>query len=96
MVPAPSGDNPVKTPMVDVDAVDAAEPVNTEMLALEEASSEYETDSDDSECLDALSHDGDTIKMLRDEQLRDGLGMCARALHLRSPSPMWPRYRPAT
>ncbi|KAJ6171072.1 NAD-dependent protein deacetylase h.t1.c1 [Penicillium chermesinum] len=79
VVPAPSGDNPVKTPMVEVEtveAVDAAESVNAEMVAFEE-SSEYETDSDDSGW-EALSQDGDTVKLLRDEQLRDGLvpGAC--------------------
>lgn len=76
MVPAPSGDNSVKTSIVQVEAVgDTAKTVNAEMV-LEEVSSEYESDSDDSEGWEALSHDGDTIKLLRDEQLREGLGTC--------------------
>lgn len=64
----------MKAPVVEVEAVDLAEPVNAEPVALEEASSEFETDSDDSDGWDALSHGEDTIQMLRDEQLRDGLG----------------------
>ncbi|CAI7665451.1 unnamed protein product [Penicillium pancosmium] len=77
LVPAPSGETPVKVPVVEVEAVDVAEPVNAESVALEEASSVYETDSDDSDGWDAMSGD-DTIQMLRDEQLRDGLvpGAC--------------------
>lgn len=64
----------MKAPVVEVEAVDVAEPVNAESVALEEASSEFETDSDDSDGWDALSNGEDTIQMLRDEQLRDGLG----------------------
>jgi hypothetical protein len=78
LVPAPSGKTPVKSPVVEVEAVEAvdvAEQVEAETVALEEASSEFETDSDDSEDWDTLSHGGDTIQFLRDEQLRDGLGM---------------------
>lgn len=81
MVSDPAGKNPVKSPVVEVEAVDVAdvadvaETVEAETVALEEASSEYETDSDDSADWDTLSHGGDTIQFLRDEQLRDGLGM---------------------
>lgn len=73
MVPAPSGETPVKVPVVGVEAVDVADPVNGEPVALEEVTSEYETDSDDSD-----AHGDDAIQMLRDEQLRDGLvpGAC--------------------
>lgn len=68
----------MKSPVVEVEAVEAvdvAEQVEAETVALEAASSEFETDSDDSEDWDTLSHGGDTIQFLRDEQLRDGLGM---------------------
>lgn len=81
LVSEPVGKNPVKSPVVEVEAVDVAdvadvaETVEAETVALEEASSEYETDSDDSADWDTLSHSGDTIQFLRDEQLRDGLGM---------------------
>ena len=64
----------MKVPVVEVEAVDVAEPVNAESVALEEASSEYESDSDDSDGWEVMSHGDDTIQLLRDEQLRDGLG----------------------
>ncbi|KAJ5168272.1 NAD-dependent protein deacetylase h.t1.c1 [Penicillium canariense] len=78
LVPAPSGETPVKSPVVEVEAVDIVEQVDAETVSLEEASSEFETDSDDSEDWDTLSHGEDTIQFLRDEQLRDGLvpGAC--------------------
>lgn len=96
MVPAPSGKTPVKSPVVEVEAVEAvdvAEQDEAEMVALEEASSEFETDSDDSEDWDTLSHGGDTIQFLRDEQLRDGLGMdpCLRSYI----APPLPQFSPA-
>lgn len=77
LVSAPTGKTPVKSPVVEVEAVDVADVVETveaETVALEEASSEYETDSDGSADWDTLSHCGDTIQFLCDEQLRDGLG----------------------
>lgn len=83
LVPAPSGENPVKTPVVEVEAVDLAEQVHAETVALEEASSDYETDSDDSEDWEALSHGQDAVRILRDEQLRDGLGTSLCYLHFR-------------
>ena len=89
LVPAPGGENPVKTPLVEVESVDIAEQIR-ETAALEEASSEFESDSDDSEGWDALSHDGDTIQFLRDDQLRDGLGTFFRgrpAILPRAPPP---------
>lgn len=80
LVPVPSGETPVKSPVVEVEAVDLAEQVNAETVALEEASSDYETDSDDSEDWDLLSNGDNTIQILRDEQLHDGLGMSLRDL----------------
>lgn len=100
LVPAPSVKTPVKSPVVEVEAVEAVdivEQVEAETVALEEASSEFETDSDDSEDWDTLSHGGDTIQFLRDEQLRDGLGM-ALPLILHHPfTPVFPAIdHPAT
>lgn len=92
LVPAPSGENPVKTPVVEVEAVDLAEQVHAETVALEEASSDYETDSDDSEGWEALSHGQDAVRILRDEQLRDGLGTSLCYRHFRV-TPDIPRYR---
>lgn len=80
LVPAPSGETPVKSPVVELEAVDLAEQVNAETIALEEASSDYETDSDDSEGWDLLSDGDSAIQILRDEQLRDGLGMSLNGL----------------
>lgn len=84
----------MKSPVVEVEAVDIAEQVHAETVALEEASSEYETDSDDSGDWEALPPGESTIQLLRDEQLRDGLGMflCCLILSL-SPYPGHPRYR---
>jgi hypothetical protein len=94
LVPAPSGKTPVKSPVVEVEAVEAvdvAEQVKAETVALEEVSSEYETDSDDSEDWDTLSHGGDTIQFLRDEQLRDGLGMVLCLISYTAPfTPVFP------
>lgn len=75
LVPAPSGEPPVKSPVVEVEAVDVAEQVSADAVALEEASSESESDSDDSEGWETLSAGDDMIQFVRDEQLRDGLGM---------------------
>ncbi|KAJ5183621.1 NAD-dependent protein deacetylase h.t1.c1 [Penicillium capsulatum] len=72
-VRAPSGEHPAKSPVVEVEAVDVAAQVNADTVALEEASSEFETDSDDSEDWETLSHGEDTIQFLRDEHLREGL-----------------------
>jgi hypothetical protein len=80
LVLAPSEETPVKSPVVEVEAVDLAEQVNAETVAVEEASSEYETDSDDSEGWEVLSNGDNAIQLLRDEQLRDGLGMSLRDL----------------
>ncbi|KAJ5133669.1 hypothetical protein N7526_005034 [Penicillium atrosanguineum] len=80
LVPAPSGETPVKSPVVELEAVDLMEQVNAELTALEEASSDYETDSDDSEGWDLLSDGDNAIQIIRDEQLRDGLVPDACAL----------------
>jgi hypothetical protein len=101
LVPAPSGKTPVKSPVVEVEAVEAvdvAEQVEAETVALQEASSEFETDSDDSEDWDTLSHGGDTIQFLRDEQLRDGLGMVLCLISYIAPfTPVFPAIdHPAT
>ncbi|KAJ5732672.1 NAD-dependent protein deacetylase h.t1.c1 [Penicillium malachiteum] len=76
LVPAPSGENPVKTPMVEVEAVDVAEQLNAEAVALEEVASEFGSDSDDSDGDDALSEDGEIIQFMRDDQLQDVPGAC--------------------
>lgn len=91
LVPAPSGETPAKSPVVEVEAVDVAEQVHAETVTLEEASSEYETDSDDSGEWEALSHGGGAIQLLRDEQLRDGLGtsLCYLLLSIPRTSPLW-------
>lgn len=75
LVSAPSRTTPVKSPVVEVEAVDVADQVHAETVALEEASSEYETDSDDSGDWETLPPGESTVQLLRDEQLRDGLGM---------------------
>ncbi|KAJ5089495.1 hypothetical protein N7532_008179 [Penicillium argentinense] len=81
LVTAPSGETPVKAPVVEVEAVDVAETVNAEPGALDEASPQLETDSDDSDGWEILSNGDEaehTIQLLRDEQLRNGLvpGAC--------------------
>lgn len=80
----------MKSPVVEVEAVDVAEQVHAETVALEEVSSEYETDSDDSGDWEALSHGESTIQLLRDEQLRDGLGtsLCSLTSTLPRTSPL--------
>lgn len=85
LVSAPSRATPLKSPVVEVEAVDDAEQVRTETVALEDASSEYETDSDDSGDWEALPPGESTIQLLRDEQLRDGLGMSLLSHFVRVP-----------
>lgn len=95
LVPAPGGETPVKTPMVEVEAVDVAEPANTETVALEEALSEFGTDSDNSDGDDALSEDGVIIEFLRDDQLQDGKFSSNKGLlggRVAPPTPGHPRY----
>jgi hypothetical protein len=76
LVPAPSGEDSLKTPVVEVEAVDMDQlAVSAEERALEDIPSTYETDSDDSDDWDTLSNADDAIQILRDEQIRDGLGM---------------------
>lgn len=82
LAPAPTGEPPVTSSVVEVEAVDVvdvAEQVHAEeKIALEEASSDYETGSDDSGDWEDLPPGESTIELLRDEQLRDGLGMSLR------------------
>jgi hypothetical protein len=85
LVPAPSEETRLKSPVVEVEAVDLAEQVDAETVAVEEASSDYETDSDDSEGWEVLSNGDNAIQLLRDEQLRDGLGMSLRDFTLALP-----------
>lgn len=84
LVPAPSGDTSLKSPLVEVQAVDTSAELQVDADAeqvnepsLEEVESDFDADSDDSEAWETLSHgDGDdTIQLLRDDQLRDGLGV---------------------
>ncbi|KAJ5297640.1 hypothetical protein PENANT_c005G03364 [Penicillium antarcticum] len=74
LVPAPSGEDSLKTPVVEVEAVDMDQlAMSAEERALEDIPSTYETDSDDSEDWDTLSNADDAIQILRDDQIRDGL-----------------------
>jgi hypothetical protein len=76
LVPAPSGEDSLKTPVVEVEAVDMDQlAMSAEERALEDIPSTYETDSDDSDDWDTLSNADDAIQILRDDQIRDGLGM---------------------
>lgn len=76
--PAPKGEASVKTTVVEVEAVDAEEPYVMEDdapdLALE-ISSDLESDSDGSDEWDTLSNCDEAIQFIRDDQIRDGLGM---------------------
>lgn len=78
LVPAPKGEASVKTTVVEVEAVDMGEQYDIEDdapdLALE-ISSDLESDSDDSDGWDNLSNCDEAIQFLRDDQIRDGLGM---------------------
>lgn len=77
LVPAPSGETSLKSPLVEVEAVDTPADVDVD-AEQEDVSSDFEADSDDSEAWETLSHGGGeegTIQLLRDDQLRDGLGM---------------------
>ncbi|CAG7963210.1 unnamed protein product [Penicillium nalgiovense] len=81
LIPAPKGEASLKTTVVEVEAVDMEEQYDMEDdapdLALE-IPSDLETDSDDSEGRDTLSHCDEAIQFLRDDQIRDGLvpGAC--------------------
>ncbi|KAJ5777986.1 hypothetical protein N7520_001232 [Penicillium odoratum] len=72
LVPAPNGETLVKIPVVDVGAVDAADQVE-ETVALEEVTSDFETDGDDS---DDDGDDGEIIRFLRDDQLQEVPDAC--------------------
>lgn len=79
LVPAPKGEDSLKDPVVEVESVDVEEQYNMEAdapdLALDAISSDFETDSDDSDGWDNLSSGEDAIQILRDDEIRDGLGM---------------------
>lgn len=78
LVPAPKGETSVKTTVVEVEAVDMEAQYDMEDdapdLALQ-ISSDLESDSDDSDGWDNLSNCDEAIQFLRDDQIRDGLGM---------------------
>jgi hypothetical protein len=78
LVPAPKGEASVRATVVEVEAVDMEEQYDMEDdapdLALE-ISSDLESDSDDSDGWDNLSNCDEAIQFLRDDQIRDGLGM---------------------
>ncbi|KAJ5929455.1 hypothetical protein N7454_006405 [Penicillium verhagenii] len=75
LVPAPNGETLVKTPMVEVGAVDIAEPVDQETLTLE-VTSDFETDSDGSEGDGGDSDEEGVIRFVRDDQLQEIPGAC--------------------
>ncbi|CAG8004802.1 unnamed protein product [Penicillium olsonii] len=70
--PAPSGADSLKSPVVEVEAVDAVDMTNAD-LAVDAMFSDLETDSD-SDGWENLSNCEDAIQLLRDDQIRDGLG----------------------
>ncbi|CAG8020362.1 unnamed protein product [Penicillium salamii] len=76
--PAPSGEDSLKSPVVEVEAVeaDAVDMANAD-LAVDAMFSDLESDSEDSDW-DNLSNCDDAIQILRDDQIRDGLvpGAC--------------------
>lgn len=80
----------MKSSVVEVEAVDVTAQVSADTVALEEVSSDFETDSDDSEAWETLSLGDDSIQFLRDEHLRDGLGtfLACLALILPQASPL--------
>jgi hypothetical protein len=74
LVPAPTEPSEaLKSPVVKVETVDMA--ADGAVAQDPEISSEWDTDSDDSDAWETLSNADDAIQLLRDDQLRDGLGM---------------------
>ena len=67
--PASTGEDSSKSPVVEVEAVEA----NAE-VAVDAMFSGLDTDSEDSDGWDNLSDCEDAIQFLRDDQIRDGLG----------------------
>ncbi|KAJ5362232.1 hypothetical protein N7541_003076 [Penicillium brevicompactum] len=74
--PASTGEDSFKSPVVEVEAVEAVE-ANAD-LAVDAMFSDLATDSEDSDGWDNLSDCEDAIQFLRDDQIRDGLvpGAC--------------------
>lgn len=70
--PASTGEDSFKSPVVEVEAVEAVE-ANAD-LAVDAMFSDLATDSEDSDGWDNLSDCEDAIQFLRDDQIRDGLG----------------------
>jgi NAD-dependent histone deacetylase SIR2 len=79
LVPAPKGEDSLKTSVVEVESVDVEEQYrleeNASPLELEPISSDFESDSDDADGWDDLSNCDEEIQFLRDDEIRDGLGM---------------------
>jgi hypothetical protein len=91
LIPAPNGENSLKAPVVEVEAVDMEQYIEATApdLAVDPISSDLETDSEDSDAWDNISDCDETIQFLRDDQIRDGLGMC-----IIIPTPLLPRTSP--
>jgi hypothetical protein len=77
LIPAPNGEDSLKSPVVEVEAVDMEQYIEATApdLAVDPISSDLETDSEDSDAWENLSDCDETIQFLRDDQIRDGLGM---------------------
>lgn len=82
LVPAPKGEDPIKTSVVEVESVDLEEherqyqmEANASPFEVDPISSDFESGSDDSDGWDTLSNCDEAIQLLRDDQIRDGLGM---------------------
>lgn len=73
LIPAPDGEDSLKT-VVEVEAVDMEQQANAD-LAVDAIFSELESDSEDSDGWENMSNCEDAIHFLRDDQLREGLGM---------------------
>ena len=75
LIPAPNGEDSLKSPVVEVEAVDMEQYANAPDLAVDPISSDLESDSEDSDGWENMSNCDETIQFLRDDQIRDGLGM---------------------
>lgn len=74
LLPAPTEPSEaLKSPVVEIETVDMV--ADAVAAPDPEVSSELDTDSDDSDAWETLSDADDAIQLLRDDQLRDGLGM---------------------
>lgn len=74
LIPASNGEDSLKSPVVEVEAVDMDQQASAD-LAVDAIFSELESDSDDTDGWENLSDCDETIQFLRDDQIRDGLGM---------------------